>query len=128
MSARDELAARQAALVAALVADGPIPPGLDAGRVRIQSDALLRKRRRSVMRAAPELAVALGESFAAAFAEHAASGPKSGNSADDAAAFARFLLRSAHGRNREVRRAARSVIRKHSAIRKHSVIRRLPGG
>ena len=111
MSARDELAARQAALVAALVAGAPAPPGLDPGRIRIQSAALQRKRGRSVMHAAPELAVALGESFMAAFAEYAASGPKAGSSADDATAFARFLLGSAHGRNREVRRAARRVTR-----------------
>jgi hypothetical protein len=111
VSAREDLAVRQAALVAALVAGAPPPPDLDAERIRIQSAALLRKRGRCVLHAAPELAAALGESFEAAFARYAASGPKAGSSADDAAAFARFLLGSALGRGREVRRAARGVTR-----------------
>ena len=56
MSARDELGARQASLVAALVAGTAVPAGVDAERVRIQAAALLRKRGRDVARTRPELA------------------------------------------------------------------------
>ena len=50
------LAARQQALVAALVAGGEPPDGLDADRVRVQATALLAKRARSVARHQAELA------------------------------------------------------------------------
>ncbi len=49
------LAARQLALVVALVADGEPPYGLDADRVRMQATALLAKRARSVARHQAEL-------------------------------------------------------------------------
>jgi hypothetical protein len=130
VSGREGLAARQAELVAALVAGAPPPPGLDAERVRVQAVALLRKRGRSAARAEPELAAALGREFGAAFAAYAAarlrSSPPRGASggmngvspapgtdvtcsADDAGEFARFLLSSEHGRDREVRRIARHI-------------------
>jgi hypothetical protein len=109
VSARDELAARQASLVAALVAGAGAPTGLDGERVRIQAEALLRKRGRGVSHAEPELAAALGTSFGPAFAEYATGRPQEGRYADDAAAFARYLLSSKYGRDREVRRAARHV-------------------
>ena len=111
MSARDELGARQSALVAALVAGAAAPAGVDAERVRIQATALLRKRGRGVAHAEPELAAALGQSFGAAFAGYARGLPQEGCSADDAAAFARYLLSSQHRRNREVRQAARHIVR-----------------
>ena len=110
MSARDELGARQASLVAALVAGAAVPAGVDAERVRIQAAALLRKRGRGVARTGPELAAALGKSFGAAFADYARRLPREGRSADDAAAFARYLLSSQYGRNREVRKAARHIV------------------
>ena len=111
-SARDGLAARQAALVAALVARAPVPEGVDAGRVRIQAAALRRKRGRSVALAAPELAAALGPGFADAFADYATGRPGRGGSAADAAEFARYLLAEPeYRRRREVRRAARRVKR-----------------
>jgi hypothetical protein len=111
MSARDELGARQASLVAALVAGAAVPAGVDAERVRIQAAALLHKRGRGVARTGPELAAALGKSFGAAFADYARRLPREGRSADDdAAAFARYLLSSQYGRNREVRQAARHIV------------------
>ena len=109
MPARDELAARQAALVAALVAGAQVPAGLDAERVRIQAAALLRKRGRSAAHAQPELAAALGRQFSAAFAAYATDRPKQGCPADDAAGFARYLLGSPHARDPVVRRVARRV-------------------
>jgi hypothetical protein len=111
VSARDELGARQASLVAALVAGAAAPAGVDAERVRIQATALLRKRGRGVARAEPELAAALGESFGTAFADYARGLPQEGCSADDAAAFARCLLSSQYRRGREVRQAARHIVR-----------------
>jgi hypothetical protein len=109
VSARDELAARQASLVAALVAGARVPAGLDAERVRIQAAALLRKRGRSAAHAEPELAAALGQQFSAAFAAYATGRAKEGCSADDAAGFARYLLGSPHARDPGVRRAARRI-------------------
>jgi hypothetical protein len=109
MSGRKDLAVRQAALVAALVAGAPPPPGVDADRVRIQSAALLRKRGRSLAHAEPDLAASLGREFGAAFAAYAAGQPQVGCAADDAAEFARYLLRSDHARDAEVRRAARHI-------------------
>ena len=109
MSAREDLEARQASLVAALVAGAPAPPGLDAERVRVQSAALLRKRGRSVAHAEPELAAALGRRFGAAFVAYAVGRPMEGCSADDAGEFARYLLSSEHGRDREVRCVARHI-------------------
>ena len=118
MSARDELAARQAALVAALVGGAGVPAGLDAGRVRIQAAALLRKRGRLVALAAPELAAALGTGFAPAFAAYATGRPARGGSADDAAEFARHLLAgSPYARDRAVRRAARRAARRSLSLR-----------
>ena len=110
MSARDELGVRQASLVAALVAGAAVPSGVDAERVRIQAEALLRKRGRGVAHAKPELAATLGTSFGAAFADYARGLPQKGCSADDAAAFARYLLSSRCGRDRKVRRAARHIV------------------
>lgn len=111
MSARDELAARQASLVAALVTGAGAPAGMDGERVSVQAAALLRKRGRGVAHAEPELAAALGASFGPAFAEYATGRPQEGGYADDAGAFARYLLSSAYGRDREVRRAARRITR-----------------
>ena len=109
MSGREDLAARQAALVAALVAGAPPPPGVDAGRVRVQSAALLRKRGRGLARTEPELAAALGREFGPAFVAYAAGRPQVGGAAEDAAEFARYLLTSEHARDAEVRRAARHI-------------------
>ncbi|WP_433800512.1 hypothetical protein [Actinomycetospora sp. CA-084318] len=47
---RRDLAARQAEFLAALVADGPVPAGFDAGRVAAEARALHRKRRRVLAR------------------------------------------------------------------------------
>jgi hypothetical protein len=111
MPEHDNLAARQAALVAALVAGAEVPAGLDADRVRIQAATLLRKRGRSVAGAQPELALALGESFRTAFAAYAAGRPKECCSTHDAVGFARYLLNARHARDPHVRSAARRVTR-----------------
>ncbi|MCD2190892.1 hypothetical protein [Actinomycetospora soli] len=47
---RRELAGRQAAFLAALVAEGPVPAGFDPARVAAEARALHRKRRRVLAR------------------------------------------------------------------------------
>jgi hypothetical protein len=112
---RSELALRQLSLVTALVARGEPPAGVDPGRVRVQADALLRKRSRSVPGRAPALAAALGGGFWPAFRDYHAtrSGPPPAGSATDTRDFARFLTTAA-GRahaSPEVRRCARALLR-----------------
>jgi hypothetical protein len=62
------LADRQAELVAALVAGGPVPPGFDARRVDAAREALLRKRSGEVAVVWPVLAASLGPQWTAVFA------------------------------------------------------------
>ena len=94
-----ELAARQLSLVAALVAGGTPPAGVDPERVRIQALALVRKRSRSVARHCPELAANLGADFWPAFQRYAAADPTApANTASDAKRFARYLRKSRRGR------------------------------
>ncbi|MFP5019935.1 hypothetical protein [Pseudonocardia phyllosphaerae] len=62
------LAARQAALVAALVAGGPEPSGFDARMLAVTRVALLRKRSGQVASAWPLLAHGFGDRWAAVFA------------------------------------------------------------
>jgi hypothetical protein len=50
---REDLARRQADLLAALVADGPPPPGIDPARVALEAGALRAKRRRVLSRRLP---------------------------------------------------------------------------
>lgn len=111
---RAELGLRQCSLIAALVAGADPPPDMDAERIRVQAAALIRKRDRIVARAQPELAAALGPEFSLVFHDYATSrpGPRPGCAAEDAREFARYLLRSAPARSREVRRAARRVARR----------------
>jgi hypothetical protein len=86
---------------------------MDAERIRVQAAALIRKRDRIVARTQPELAAALGPEFVPVFHDYVTSqpGPRPGCAAEDAREFARYLLRSAPARRREVRRAARRVAR-----------------
>jgi hypothetical protein len=72
------LAERQAAVVAALVAGAPAPPGFDTHRVRATAAALLRKRTGEVAAAWPFLAAALGADWSASFGAWAAGRPPAG--------------------------------------------------
>ncbi|SEF47196.1 hypothetical protein SAMN04489712_101124 [Thermomonospora echinospora] len=76
---REELAAAQRALVAALVAGGPLPPGFDAERVGAAARALLRKRAGEVARAWPVLAAAYGPQWAREFGRWASGRPTRGS-------------------------------------------------
>lgn len=91
---REELAGRQAALLGALVAGGPIPAGFDAERVEVQVLSLAAKRRDGVARAMPGLVAALGpERWPSAFTAWARVHPKpaEGGSRADAEAFAAYM-------------------------------------
>ncbi|MFG1950753.1 hypothetical protein [Micromonospora sp. NPDC048830] len=77
-----DLAARQAALVAALVAGGPLPPGFAPGPVDAARRALLRKRAGDVARHWPLLVAGLGADWLATFARWAAGRPTNGSLRD----------------------------------------------
>lgn len=66
-----DLAARQAALVEALVAGGPDPAGFDAARLAATRKALLRKRAGETAKLWPLLAASHGDRWQATFAAHA---------------------------------------------------------
>jgi hypothetical protein len=85
-----DLAARQAALVAALVGGAPVPDGFDATLVGAAADALLRKRAGEVAKAWPLLAAGLGSGFGPRFVGWARGRPSQGSFADGFA-FARSL-------------------------------------
>jgi hypothetical protein len=88
------LAARQLALVSALVAGAAPPAGVDPQRVRVQARALLRKRARSVARHQPDVAANLGEGFWPAFEQYAAQSAPPTGSAADAKAFASYIRKA----------------------------------
>ncbi|MFC3500269.1 hypothetical protein ACFOOK_04715 [Micromonospora krabiensis] len=82
-SGRDRgLAARQAELVAALVAGGPDPAGFAPVPLAAARAALLRKRAGDVARHWPLLAAALGAHWPATFATWAAARPTGGSLRD----------------------------------------------
>jgi hypothetical protein len=64
------LAERQAALVAALVAGAPDPPGFDPARLAATRRALLRKRAGEAAKHWPVLAASLGTRWSTVFAVH----------------------------------------------------------
>jgi len=76
MTARDDLAARQVALVRALLAGDPIPAGFDAHRVGVEAAALRSKRRGIAARLRPDLADRLDDRFRPLFDTWAAGHPK----------------------------------------------------
>lgn len=73
-----DLAARQAALVGALVAGEPDPPGFVAGHLAVARRALLRKRAGAAAAAWPRLAASLGPDWFALFAASVADRPPAG--------------------------------------------------
>ncbi len=72
------LAQRQAALVAALVANGEVPAGFDPARVLATRRALLRKRARTVAVAWPLLAASYGQAWPEVFVAWADGRPPAG--------------------------------------------------
>lgn len=74
--ARRDLAARQAELLTALLAGGPVPPGFDPDRIRVETRALHAKRRAVAMRLRPDLVDELAERFTPLFDEWATNRPR----------------------------------------------------
>ncbi|MEU8297449.1 hypothetical protein AB0C04_09205 [Micromonospora sp. NPDC048909] len=81
-AAPGELAARQAELVAALVAGGPVPPGFAPAPLAAARAALLRKRAGEVARHWPLLAAGLGVDWPATFQTWAGDRPTGGSLRD----------------------------------------------
>lgn len=76
--AGEELATRQAELVAALVAGAADPPGFDPARLDATRRALLRKRAGEATTVWPMLAASFGKRWTAVFAEHRSGHPPVG--------------------------------------------------
>ena len=89
---RERLAAAQAELLRALLADGDVPEGFDAERVRVEKRALLNKRRGIVEVLRPDVAAELGDRFRPLFDAYAGSHPKEVGTRfrEDAARFAEW--------------------------------------
>lgn len=89
---RERLAAAQAELLRAVLADGAVPAGFDERRLKIEARSLLAKRRGIVAMLDPEVADALGERFRPLFDGYARAHPRrSGSRArEDAADFAHW--------------------------------------
>lgn len=98
MTARDRLASRQAELVRALLAGGPVPAGFDEHRVRVEAAALNNKRRRIAEQLRPDLADALGDRFAELFDRWATAHPRRTGVSfhGDLAEFAAWLTANGH--------------------------------
>lgn len=78
----NDLARRQAELVAALVAGGPDPEGFDPARLAATRRALLRKRAGEAAKAWPMVAGAFGERWPTVFAQHRSGHPPVGSLRD----------------------------------------------
>ncbi|SDG86894.1 hypothetical protein SAMN05216553_112186 [Lentzea fradiae] len=91
-TAREKLASQQAALLNALLANGPAPDGFDERRIDVERRALLAKRRGIVRMLGPDIADTLGDRFQPLFDVYAAENPRrTGSRArEDAAAFAEW--------------------------------------
>jgi len=88
------LAADQAALLRALLADGPAPSGFSADRLRIEADVLRRKHSRLIAYLRPDLEESLGDRFFPLFAEFTAATPKTSDvrAREYADSFATWLI------------------------------------
>ncbi|MFF0392750.1 hypothetical protein ACFYS8_29205 [Kitasatospora sp. NPDC004615] len=93
--ARNQLAARQEQLLAALVAGGPAPAGFDPAQLRTQAEGLIAKRQETVGHLMPELPELLGADFAPLFRRYAADHPLTGGYRADARTFAGWALDAA---------------------------------
>lgn len=91
-TAREKLASQQAALLNALLANGPAPAGFDEQRIEVERRALLSKRRGIVRMLGPAVADELGDRFRPLFDAYAVENPRRAGSRarEDAAAFAEW--------------------------------------
>lgn len=95
---RDRLAKAQGELLRALLADGPVPAGFDAERLRVEADALRAKRRRVVAMLEPDGCAEIGEKFVSLFDEYARAHPRAigVRARDDARGFIEWLQEHGH--------------------------------
>ena len=122
---RSDLAARQAALVDALVAGGPVPAGFDADRLAVARRALVRKRAGAVAAQWPLLVASLGPGWPAVFAGSVEGRPPT-TALDDGWRLARTLHdRGELGTAAAVELAEREVTLRRTAAGRHAR-RRLP--
>ena len=125
ISAQADLAARQAALVDALVAGGPVPAGFDADRLAVARRALVRKRAGAVAAQWPLLVASLGPDWPAVFATSVEGRPPT-TALDDGWRLARTLHeRGELGTAAAVELAEREVTLRRTAAGGHAR-RRLP--
>lgn len=89
-AARTRLRERQTALLAALVAGGPVPDGFDASALRVQARVLVVKRRATVAKVGQELPRLLGPGFDTLFLRYAREHPLTGGYHEDARRFAEW--------------------------------------
>jgi hypothetical protein len=91
-AARERLAAAQAELLNALLANGPAPAGFDEQRLDVERRALLSNRRGVVRMLGPAVADELGDRFRPLFDAYALENPRRAGSRarEDAAAFAEW--------------------------------------
>jgi len=94
MVSREELAARQAALLDSLLTGSAAPNGFDSSRLRVEAEVLRGKQRRLVAYLRPDLPETLGERYRPLFDAYAAGNPKttSVRAREYADAFAEWLI------------------------------------
>ena len=87
------LGRQQAALLAALLSDGPLPAGFDAARIQAAARGLEAKRKHAVTNAWPILSDALGDRYSRLFDAYTASNtlPTQGNAQLDGYLFCEWL-------------------------------------
>jgi hypothetical protein len=122
---REELARRQAELVASLAGMAEVPAGFDGGQVALCARTLLNKRRAAVAKTWPAMGRELGRRFRDLFDEYARASalPESGP-VEDGRAFAEHLLRTGG-----LGDGGRTELALHRVARGWPVrVMRLPGG
>ena len=117
------LAARQAELVAALVAGGPVPSGFDPGRLAVARRALLRKRAGEAAALWPLLAASLGSAWPEVFTASVAGRAPAGALRDGW-----DLARELHRRGELGDAAAVELAEREVTLHRDGRRRRLPAG
>jgi hypothetical protein len=118
---RAAYAARQAALLEALLAGGGYPEGFAAAKADAAARSLRRKRARAVAAAWPAMAVELGDALVARFDEfeRTRDAPRTGDPLRDGLAFARWLRRAGASTGDDVRvemLLARAALSRHGVF------------
>jgi hypothetical protein len=125
-----DLAARQAELVAALVAGGPVPSGFDPDRLAVARRALVRKRAGQAAAVWPLLAASLGPAWPDAFATSVAGRAPVGALRDGWDLAQGLRARGKLGDAAAIELAEHVVVFRHrdGRPRRLPAVRRFPGG